>query len=321
MRASAKSKSNRLGRRVVVDWHDCAWHPRIVAGIPATSFRDRPTKAWPGLTSRARPPRHNFGFLTIMKTTPPRSRRYTAFTLVELLTVIAIIAILAALLLPVLASAKVHAQKTQARLQISDIVNAVQKYDSDYSRMPVSTTAQAAAVNGQFTYGGVFQTPTAGATWPATPIQNYYPSNSEVIAILMDITNTTVTSVNANNQKNPQQNLFLNAKMVDSTNLPGVGPDLNYRDPWGNPYVISIDLNEDNHCLDPFYSLKLVSQSAPNSQTGYNGLINSTDANGNGDHFAYHGNVMVWSAGPDKKIDPTAAANLGVNKDNILSWQ
>jgi hypothetical protein len=30
---------------------------------------------------------------------------------------------------------------------------------------------------------------------------------------------------------------------------------------------------------------------------------------------------MVWSAGPDKMIDPTKAANLGVNKDNVLSWQ
>jgi prepilin-type N-terminal cleavage/methylation domain-containing protein len=320
MRASAKSKSNRPGRRVIVDWHDCAWRPRIVAGISAASFRGRPTQAWPALTSRVRPPRHNFSFLTTMKTTPLRSRRYTAFTLVELLTVIAIIAILAALLLPVLSAAKTHAQKTQARLQISDIVNAVQKYDSDYSRMPVSTTAQAAAINGQFTYGGVFQAPSAPGTWPNPIPANYYPSNSEVIAILMDVTNTAVTSVNANHQKNPQQNLFLNAKTVDSTNLPGVGPDLNYRDPWGNPYVISIDLNEDNQCLDPFYSLDKVSgPNGANTNPGLNGLTNPDTTKNN--NFRFHGNVMVWSAGPDKKIDPTTAANLGVNKDNILSWQ
>ncbi len=30
---------------------------------------------------------------------------------------------------------------------------------------------------------------------------------------------------------------------------------------------------------------------------------------------------MVWSAGPDGNIDPTAKANAGVNKDNVLSWQ
>jgi hypothetical protein len=30
---------------------------------------------------------------------------------------------------------------------------------------------------------------------------------------------------------------------------------------------------------------------------------------------------MVWSAGPDGKIDPVSPANQGANKDNILSWQ
>ena len=35
---------------------------------------------------------------------------------------------------------------------------------------------------------------------------------------------------------------------------------------------------------------------------------------------------MVWSAGPDGKIDVTTfngqgSANSGVNKDNVLSWQ
>jgi hypothetical protein len=39
------------------------------------------------------------------------------------------------------------------------------------------------------------------------------------------------------------------------------------------------------------------------------------------DNWAYHGKVMVWSAGPDGKIDPLVPANTGVNKDNILSWQ
>jgi hypothetical protein len=30
---------------------------------------------------------------------------------------------------------------------------------------------------------------------------------------------------------------------------------------------------------------------------------------------------MVWSAGPDGKVNPAAAANQAENKDNILSWQ
>jgi prepilin-type N-terminal cleavage/methylation domain-containing protein len=245
-----------------------------------------------------------------------------AFTIVELLTVIAIIAILAAMLLPALSAAKIHAQKTQARLQIQDIVTAIQNYDSAYSRFPVSSLAlNAASANGGcFTYGtnGVSK-----ATFQLLnpPAITYNTNNSEVIAILMDITNTTVTTVNVNHQKNPQQTVFLNAKLVSAVNLPGVGPDLVYRDPWKNPYIITMDLNDDNQCLDAFYSQQVVSQSAQNSTAGFNGLVNTTDSNGNGNHFQFHGNVMVWSAGPDGKIDPTIPADSGVNNDNILSWQ
>jgi hypothetical protein len=54
---------------------------------------------------------------------------------------------------------------------------------------------------------------------------------------------------------------------------------------------------------------------------GFNGLFNP-DANGTSDNFLYHGKVMVWSAGPDRKIDlPPARADQGFNKDNVLSWQ
>ena len=30
---------------------------------------------------------------------------------------------------------------------------------------------------------------------------------------------------------------------------------------------------------------------------------------------------MVWSAGPDKRINSNLAANQGANKDNVLSWK
>ena len=56
--------------------------------------------------------------------------------------VIAIIGILAAMLLPVLAKAKIAAQKKQAAVEISQIVGAIQQYDSVYGRFPVSAAAQ-----------------------------------------------------------------------------------------------------------------------------------------------------------------------------------
>ncbi|MBW8863379.1 MAG: hypothetical protein JF609_00335, partial [Verrucomicrobia bacterium] len=69
------------------------------------------------------------------------------------------------------------------------------------------------------------------------------------------------------------------------------------------------------------YCQKSVSQTPAGTQQGFNGLVNTIDPNGAGDHFYYHGKVMVWSAGPDKKYNSGQLANIGDNKDNILSWQ
>jgi len=246
------------------------------------------------------------------------------FTLIELLVVISIIAILAAMLLPVLSAAKKHAQRVQAHLQAVDIANAIEKYDSDYGRFPVSTTAQSsvAAGKGDFTYGtnGV-----ANATFNLinSPVLTYDTNNAEVIAILMDNTNLA-GAVNAGHVKNPQQTIFLNAKWSgydpSQPGPPEAGVDTTgiYRDPWGNPYVISLDLNYDENCRDAFYGLTLVSGPDGNSKPGLNGLVNP---DGTVDNFQCHGRVMVWSAGPDGKIDPTVPATTGVNKDNVLSWQ
>jgi len=278
--------------------------------------------------------RHASRFTFHVSRFTPHSR---AFTIVELLVVIAIIAILAALLLPALAAAKRAAQKKQAALEIGQIVGAIQQYDSVYGRFPVSSDAQAAAAkgNGDFTYGAVFQQPD-GTPYTLLVNTTYAMSNCEVIAILLNFTNYpnnhSQFTANTNYQKNPQQTVFLNAKMSGwdpsqgGIPVPGVGNDLVYRDPWGNPYVISLDLNYDEQCQDAFYSLTAVSSTSPPSipTSGINGLVNP---DGTANNYRYHGKVMVWSAGPDKQVDPAqspsgpGSANSGANKDNILSWQ
>jgi prepilin-type N-terminal cleavage/methylation domain-containing protein len=366
---------------IPVEWHDCAWAPSIqqldarkrlvapIKSLPATILiRHHPRRKSmnPAQPSASRVASTRSGArglkipnaqtksnrtmplftLSPMKNKSIRSRRFDAgFTLVELLVVIAIIAILAALLLPVLSHVKLVAYKNQTRIQVNDIATAIQAYDSAYGRFPVSPAAQAAAsaVNGDFTYGGMFQNVSGSpAVAVGTPlISTGMPTNnSDVIAILMDYTNFPnpsygIATANPNYQKNPQKTQFLNAKMsgwdpgMGGTPSPGVGNDLVYRDIWGNPFLISMDLNYDGQCEDDFYRRSLVSaESRGTSPRGYNGLVNPVDPNGNTDNFRFHGTVMVWSMGPYGPATPTVSsfdqtqpATAAPNKNHIASWQ
>ena len=180
----------------------------------------------------------------------------TAFTLVELLTVIGIIGVIAALLLTVIPRVVRSAKINQAKLQMSQIVVALQSYESDRSHFPVSHAVQQAA-NPDFTYGGTLRTP-SGPSTVGTLVAGSVLQNDQIVAVLMNFTtypNTTIPTTDANFQANPMKTGYLNASMSGDTSSPGVGTDLVYRDPWGNPYIISLDLNDDGLCEDAFYEM------------------------------------------------------------------
>src|SRR6266481_5766023 len=66
-----------------------------------------------------------------------RSHHSRAFTLIELLVVIAIIAILIGLLFPAFRAVQDQAKRTQAKNDLTQIVNAVNAYYTDYGRYPL----------------------------------------------------------------------------------------------------------------------------------------------------------------------------------------
>ena len=257
----------------------------------------------------------------------PRSR---AFTVVELLVVVAVIAILAALLLPTVPPGR-GKSKVRAKVEISQLAAAIRDYESAYGGFPVSTTVTALATNvpsspgssEDCTYGLAFLASQGMTPAPLVNTPNL-SNNAEVIAILMDLETygNGAQTVNFGHARNPQRIKFLSANLVSDTKSPGVGLDGCFRDPWGTPYLITMDLNGDGKTRDAFYRSPLVSADPADRTTpkrGLNGLI-PTVLNTN---TCYEANtpVMVWSAGPDKAIQPGGRANVGANKDNVLSWK
>ena len=160
---------------------------------------------------------------------------------------------------------------------LSGIGGAIQTFRAEYGYWPVSP-ATASLTNRDFTFGTVG----TGARCVITNGFGKEANNSEIVRIL--------TAVDENGHlRNPRKNVYLNAKFVRATNSPGIGPDFVYRDPWGNPYIITLDLNGDGQCDDCIYHVK--------------------------------GGFSIWSFGPDGKASVSELPGLGVNKDNVVTFR
>ena len=189
--------------------------------------------------------------------------------------------------------------------------------------MPKEAQDAAANNNGNYSFG-----PAALATSQA---QSYLRDNSGVMILLM-ATDTGDRLPNPGNSRNPRKTKYMDLRQADNVTDSGLGPDGVYRDPWGNPYIISFDLDYDNKLSDALYGLVEVSQAGGDTdEPGFAGHVYNQDT---GLYETKRG-VMVWSLGPDGgynvnaralpqnsgAIPETPGARLEPNKDNVTNLQ
>jgi len=153
----------------------------------------------------------------------PPQKHERAFTLIELLVVIAIIAILIGLLFPAFKAVQDQAKKTQAKNDLTQIVNAVNAFYTDYGKYPLAIDDSIIANNADLLY--TLRAVSAGA--------------------------------NLNNAVNTRQIVFINPPFVKNetagSRRSGVSQtDGQYYDPWGTPYRLRIDGDYNNQLTNPY---------------------------------------------------------------------
>ncbi len=181
-------------------------------------------------------------------------------TLVEILVVVTIIAILAGIAFPFVTRAMTKSKVATARTDMVNLKGAIESYQNDYSRFPAARGTAANLKGGDLTFhlpigrNHADGSPQDAGGWVNPP---QTPENKDVMQILMGLDQ----GANKNHGRNPKKTQFLTPKSADDTGAHGVGPDGVFRDPFGNPYVITVDLDGDGQVSDLFYRETGVSKS------------------------------------------------------------
>ena len=162
---------------------------------------------------------------------PRMAERHRAFTLIELLVVIAIIAILVGLLFPALKAVQNQARNTQAKNDLTQIVNAVNAFYTDYGKYPLVTADTTYGPGGMANNLLV----TVLRATESTPTNN----PRQVVFI---------SPPSVKNPTNPKSGIALQATTINGISV-AVGDLV---DPWGTPYNVRIDGGYDNSVANPY---------------------------------------------------------------------
>src|SRR5262245_27909800 len=166
----------------------------------------------------------------------PPATRPRAFTLIELLVVIAIIAILIGLSVPALSTVYERARKTQAKNDLTQIVNAVNAFYTDYGKYPLP-----AGTTTDVTYGP------GGTSTTNNVLLN------ELRACHLENGVLTPRTCSAAATGNTRQIQFITPREFPTASVrSGIGSDGQYYDPWATAYVIGIDGDYNNQVTNPY---------------------------------------------------------------------
>ena len=235
----------------------------------------------------------------------------SAFTLIELLVVITIIAVLAGLLLPVTLSVMKSARKTSAKATESQIVSAVNAYQTEYGQYPVPNLGNQTSAQ-DYTY------------------DNKTTHNGQLFDVLRALNDTT-DPTSATGSLNTRKIVYFSANSVKNAAAPTNGfiiatnsnPTGNANvvmqtgdliDPFGNLYCVRMDGSYSNAVLNPY------------SGTGNpNGSATATDDSNSQSQDVLRTGVISWSVGIDGKLgdngNTVTAPYTPTPGDDVDSWQ
>lgn len=222
------------------------------------------------------------------------NKRYR-FTLVELLVVIGIIAILAGLILGAVTLSQASARKTQAKTDMASIIMALRSVENTYGKMVNTGTASFQGKDVETSKSNSDNT--SNDTWVFGG-ENNVDAYDAFIAELSVPKNSGITAnkLNVNKRKitflEPRSDFDPSKTYNDTDNVSKL-----WRDPWGNPYRIYINILGEKY-------LKVGSQNVA-------------------------ADVAIYSFGPNGTDDGGCHADLdtcissGTHKmhDDIVSWR